>query len=70
MQFLHMLIDCGSGLRAAIAFSVIKLKGVNSKFADRAFECVSAVQRFGGVIAHASIVVPFSWITLTQEVLA
>jgi len=43
MQFLYMLIDSGSSLRAAIAFGVIEVKCVNSKFADGAFECDAAI---------------------------
>jgi hypothetical protein len=52
MQFPHMLIDRGGCLCATVAFSVVEIKGVNSEFADCAFEGDAAIQRLSGVITH------------------
>ena len=47
-----MLIDSGRRLRAAIAFSMVEIHGMDGKFADRALELEAAIERLGGVITH------------------
>ncbi len=57
MQLSDMIIDSSSSLRAPVALGVIEIKGVDSEFANGAFERDTAVQRFGGVVAHTLIIV-------------
>ena len=50
-----MLIDSRSCLGTAIALGVVEIKGMDSEFADGAFERDATVQRLGSVIAHSSL---------------
>jgi hypothetical protein len=50
-----MLIDSCGRLRAAIALGMVKIHGMDGKFADRALELKAAIERLGGVITHGSL---------------
>jgi len=52
-----MLIDHGRRLRAAVSIAAIEIESVDAMLAEGAFENGAAVQRFGCVISHVSIVV-------------
>src|SRR5271167_4465197 len=54
-----VLIDHRSRLSAAVAIADVEIEGSDAMLAEGAFERGAAVQRFGRVISHISIVVLF-----------
>jgi hypothetical protein len=52
-----MFINHCSGLGAAVAVRAVEVESGDGVFAERAFESSAAIQRFGCVISHFSIVV-------------
>jgi hypothetical protein len=68
MQRGSMLIYHCCRLRAAVAIGAVEIKSGDAMFAEAAFECGAAIQRFGCVISHIFYCSPSTYLSLGQKV--
>jgi hypothetical protein len=68
MQQGSVLVDHCGRLRAAIAIRAAEIESRNAMLTEGAFECGTAIDRFGGVISHSFILVLSSGRRLGQWV--